>query len=206
MRTETPRFARLAGRLTGAALVGILPVALASCGGESLGVATTVVQVTPTNFATIPAVSSTLPGVLSSLPPGAIGQETTYTVKSGDTPIGVASMYGLSLTTLLAYNGWVTSSQFPFPGETIRIPPSAVLNGSGGTGGTTNSSTPSGPAKAGCGTRSAGTYKVQSGDSLYKIKDKFCISMNGLLAANGWSSTGVTIKVGDVINIPASGS
>lgn len=203
----TSRAPRIAGRLLGAAIVLASPLAVAACGGDALGVATTVVQITPTNFATIPPVSSTLPGVASSLPFGAIGQETVYTVKSGDTPIGVANMYGISLTTLLAYNGWVTSTQFPFPGDTIRIPPSAVLNGSGGTGGgTTNSSTPSGPAKAGCGTRPAGTYKVQSGDSLSKIKDKFCVSMAGLLAANNWSNTGVTIMPGQVINIPKSGS
>lgn len=190
-------------------MVCLVPLAVSACGGDALGVATTVVEVTPTNFATIPPVSSTLPGV-TTLPPGAIGQETLYTVKAGDTPIGVASLYGISLTTLLAYNGWVVSSQFPFPGQTLRIPPEAVLNGSGGTGGgTTGTTTPSGTAKpTKCGTRPAGTYTIKAGDYVNSILSKFCVSWEATRAMNGWPplKSDVLLLPGKVINIPASGN
>lgn len=186
------------------------PGLLVSCGGDTLGVATTVVNVTPTNFATIPPVASTAPGTTTTLPAGAIGEERTYTVQSGDSPLAVANKFSISLTTLLAYNGWVTASQFPYPGEIVRIPPQAVENPAAGTGGTGTatggSGTGGGPAAAGCGTRPAGTYKVQSNDSLFKIRQKFCVSLGALLNANGWVDSSVVLLPGQTINIPAAGS
>ena len=190
--------------------IAVFSTTVGACGQDTLGVATTVVAVTPTNFATIPPVASTLPGTTTSLPSNAIGAEQLYTVQSGDSPLGVANKYGIAIETLLAYNGWVSPSQFPYPGTQIRIPPSAIeptVTGdasggtSGGTGETTN--TPSAP---GCGTRPAGTYTVQSGDSVFTIRRKFCVSLASLLSANNWASSSVVIMPGDVINIPASGS
>ena len=107
-------------------LVSLVAATGASCGGDTLGVATTVVNVTPTNFATIPPVASTLPGTTTSLPANAVGSEQIYVVKAGDSPLAVANEYSISLTALLAYNGWVSPTQFPFPGSEIKIPPQAV--------------------------------------------------------------------------------
>lgn len=194
----------------------LVPFVIAACGGDTLGVATTVVNVTPTNFATIPPVASTAPGTTTTLPAGAVGEEKTYVVQAGDSPLGVAAKFSISLSTLLAYNGWLTASQFPYPGTTIRIPPQAVVNpgtgtgtGSGtgtgtGTGGGTN--TGGGAATSGCGTRPAGTYTVRANDSLYKIRDKFCVSLAALMSANGWADSSVVLLPGDTINIPAAGN
>jgi LysM repeat protein len=66
--------------------------------------------------------------------------------------------------------------------------------------------TPAGPASAGCGTRPAGTYEIQKGDSFYGIYKKFCVSPTALLAANNWADNSVVLLVGKVINIPAAGS
>ena len=188
--------------------VVVVSVFASSCGTDTLGVATTVVNVTPTNFATIPPVASTLPGTTTSLPANAVGTEQIYVVKAGDSPLAVANKYSISLTALLAYNGWVSPAQFPYPGSEIRIPPQAVLQqpdpATPSTGGTT---APSGPASSGCGTRPAGTYVVQSNDSLWGIKEKFCISMSSLLAANGWQSAETSVVLpGQTIQIPAAGS
>lgn len=188
-----------------ACLVSVTSVLASSCGGDTLGVATTVVNVTPTNFATIPPVASTAPGTTTTLPSGAVGQESLYTVQPGDSPLAVANKYNISLTTLLAYNGWVSPAQFPYAGKQIRIPANAVVNP------TTNTSTPatggtSGPAISGCGVRPAGTYTIAKGDSFYGLTKKFCVSQAALLSANGWVDTGVVLLVGKVINIPAAGS
>lgn len=197
------------------ASVVVVSIASASCGGDTLGVATTVVNVTPTNFATIPPVASTLPGTTTSLPANAVGTEQVYVVKAGDSPLAVANKYSISLTALLAYNGWVSPTQFPYPGSEIKIPPQAVVRPSEPTspdGGTTNADSPSGPASAGCGTRPAGTYEVQPGDSLYIIRQKFCVKRDSLLAANpGWAEefaqTGnVSLFAGKIIQIPAANS
>lgn len=190
-----------------AVVIGVFATSLGACGQDTLGVATTVVAVTPTNFATIPPVQSTLPGTTTSLPSNAIGAEQLYTVASGDSPLGVANKYGIALETLLAYNGWVSPAQFPYPGTQIRIPPSAiepaVTDPTAGTGGGSQTATPSDP---GCGTRPAGTYTVQSNDTIFGIRRKFCVSLAALLSANNWASSSVVIIPGDVINIPASGT
>ncbi len=187
------------------ACVGAASVFGAACGGDTLGVATTVVNVTPTNFATIPPVASTAPGTTTTLPTGAVGEETLYTVLPGDSPIAVANKFNISVTTLLAYNAWVTPAQFPYPGTQIKIPPQAVVNPNTSVpaGGT---QAPTGPATAGCGTRPAGTYVIQSGDSFYSIRTKFCVSLGALLSANGWADSSVTLLPGQQINIPAAGS
>lgn len=179
-----------------------------SCGGDTYGVATTVVNVTPTNFATIPPVSSTAPGTTTTLPENAVGEGTTYTVQAGDSPIAVANRYNISVSALLAYNGIVDASQFPYPGQTIKIPPNGVVNpGATNTTTPTGGGTPVNPALAGCGTRAAGTYKVASGDSLYSIRKKFCVSLSALLSANNWADAGsVVILPGQTINIPAAGA
>lgn len=183
-------------------------VGVSSCGGDTLGVATTVVPVQPTNFQTIPPVSSTLPGTTTTLPANALGQETLYTVQPGDSASLVASRYGISTSELLAYNGWVTASEFPYPGKTVRIPPQGVNPGTGtGTGTGTGSGSNTNPALAGCGTRPAGTYTVRTNDSPYSIIKKFCVSMSSFLAANGWNTANdAFLLVGQTVNIPAAGS
>ena len=185
---------------------------VASCGGDTLGVATTVVNVTPTNFATIPPVVSTLPGPTTTLPSNAVGAETVYTVVAGDSPLAVANKFGISLTTLLAYNAMVSPAQFPHPGQTLRIPPQAVVApvdpnatpANPATPGATNA--PAAPVGPGCGTRPAGTYTIAANDSFFKIQKNFCVSLGALLTANNWPDSSQILLPGQVINIPAAGS
>lgn len=180
----------------------------AACGGDTLGVATTVVNVTPTNFATIPPVASTAPGTTSTLPAGALGSETTYTVQLGDSPISVASKYNISVTTLLAYNAWVDPKQFPYPGTVIKIPASAVVNPTQNTTSAGGTATPGVKVKAGCENHTAGTYSIQSGDSLWLIQNKFksCFTIAALLNANNWPDVqSVVLLQGQSISIPAAG-
>lgn len=178
-----------------------------SCGGDTLGVATTVVNVTPTNFATIPPVASTLPGTTTTLPSNAVGTETVYTVVEGDSPLAVANKYGISLTTLLAYNAMVSPKQFPYPGQTLRIPPQAVLAPVDPNAATpTEPGAPAAPVGPGCGTRPAGTYKIAANDSFYRIQKNFCVSLGALLTANNWPDSSQVLLQGQVINIPSAGS
>lgn len=204
---------RLAGLATALACVGASAPALAGCGGDTLGIATTVVGVTPTAFATIPPVASTLPGTTTTLPANAVGQETVYTVKAGDSPISVATRFGITVSLLLSYNALLTPDQFPYPGQTLKIPANATAPVDNGTtpnstatgGGTTQSSAPAavGP---GCGTRPAGTYVIQKGDSIWSIRKKFCVTTTALAAANQWPDGGVMLLPGQTINIPPANS
>ena len=176
---------------------------LAACSTDVSGTATTVVAVESTNFQTIPPVSPTTVPVTTTLPIGAVGVEQSYTVRPGDSPSLVATLFGLTMSELLMYNGLVASGQFPFPGAIIKVPPSAmVLNPVI----TVAPNVEAGPAVAGCDARPAGTYQIAAGDSIYVIRKKFCVSLAALLAANNWPSQSVNIRPGQIINIPASGS
>ena len=201
-KVSAGRFVAVSACFLGASVFG------AACGGDTLGVATTVVNVTPTNFATIPPVASTAPGTTTTLPSGAVGEETLYTVVAGDSPLAVADKFNISLTTLLAYNAWVTPQQFPYPGTQIKIPPQAVVNpvNSVPGGGT---AAPGASVKPGCENHSAGTYTIQSGDSLWLIQNKFksCFTIGALLGANNWPDIqSVVLLQGQRINIPAASS
>jgi len=180
----------------------------AACGGDTLGVATTVVNVTPTNFATIPPVASTAPGSTTTLPANAVGQESSYTVQAGDSPISVASKYNISVTTLLAYNAWVDPKQFPYPGTVIKIPASAIVNPTPSNPNAGGAPIPGVKVKAGCENHTAGSYTIQSGDSLWLIQNKFksCFTITALLNANNWpDQQSVVLLQGQSINIPAAG-
>lgn len=196
------------GRFVAVAASVVLATVLGSaCGGDTLGVATTVVNVTPTNFATIPPVASTAPGTTTTLPANAVGQETLYTVQSGDSPISVASKYNISVTTLLAYNAWVSPAQFPYPGKTIKIPASAVVNPTQNTTVGGGTAAPGVKVEAGCENHTAGSYTIQSGDSLWLIQNKFksCFTIGALLGANNWPDVqSVVLLQGQSINIPAA--
>jgi len=175
---------------------------LTSCGVDVTGTATTVVPVGPTDFATIPPVQSTLPNTTTSLPPGAVGVEQEYIVQAGDSPNLVANLFGITLTELLAWNGLISASQFPYAGRKLKIPPSAQVVSTN----VQQTVVANEVGKPGCGNRPAGTYEVAQGDFLFGIIKKFCISMAGLVRANNWSSIDVLLYPGMKINIPAAGS
>ncbi|NBU37498.1 MAG: LysM peptidoglycan-binding domain-containing protein [Actinobacteria bacterium] len=199
-----PRFMTIA---LGVVTAPLLVLGISACGGDVGGTATTVVPIAPTDFATIPPVITTAPVSNTTLPPGSVGVEQSYVVELGDSPIKLATMYGISVEELLMYNGWVSVTQFPYPGQTLRIPANAtqpVDNGTSQTPATGNTSAPTGPVGPGCGTRPAGTYEIQSGDSMWAITKKFCITEAQLRAANEWATGPVTFLIGDKINIPAA--
>ena len=180
----------------------LLAVLLTSCGVDAAGSATTIVPIGPTDFATIPPAVTTIAPVVTTLPPGAVGVEQIYVVQAGDSPIKVADAFGISVEQLLSWNGLISTSQFPYPGRQLKIPPSAQV-----TVNQTQQTVVANPVgKPGCGNRPAGTYEVQAGDSISAIRKKFCVSTNSLLAANQWPSVDVFLFPGKKINIPPAGS
>lgn len=177
-------------------------VVLSACGVDASGTATTIVPIGPTDFATIPPAVTTIAPVVTTLPPGAVGVEQIYVVQAGDSPIRVANTFGISVEQLLSWNGLVSTSQFPYPGRQLKIPPSAQI-----TVNQTQQTVVANPVgQPGCGSRPAGTYEVQAGDSFSAIRSKFCVSTTALLAANQWPSVEVFLFPGMKINIPPAGS
>jgi LysM repeat protein len=191
----------LSRRFTAACIsIIVASFVMGSCGVDVSGSATTVVPIGPTDFATIPPVQTTLPNTTTTLPPGAIGVEQEYIVQAGDSPIKVATLFGITVTELLAWNGLVAATQYP--GRKLKIPPSAQVVSTN----VQQTTTASPVGKPGCGNRPAGVYEIAQGDSLFVIIKKFCVSMTSLLAANNWSSIDVFLFAGMKINIPPAGS
>ena len=104
---------------------------------------------------------------------------TMYTVQRGDWLSRIASRQGVTLTALLDAND-LTVNSLIVPGQQLRIPRQAT----GGSGGGSSGGAPSRPA----GRPAAGpVYTVRPGDSLGAIATQHDISLDALLAVNGFT-------------------
>jgi LysM repeat protein len=118
--------------------------------------------------------------------------DTTYIVKPGDSLSRIAAQFGVSVQAIATANGlanpnliWVGQNlTIPAPG-TVPVTPATASAAAGVTTGQT-------------------TYRVQSGDSLYKIGRRYGVSLTALMTANGLTS--YVIFIGQVLTIPAAGS
>jgi len=110
-----------------------------------------------------------------------------YVVKAGDSLSRIASKAGVSLDALLAVNGFKRTTVI-LPGQTIALPDSVK---SGVVQNTTSRSV-----------APSASYVVKAGDSLSRIASKAGVSLDALLAVNGFKRTTVIIP-GQKIALPA---
>ena len=117
-----------------------------------------------------------------------------YTVQAGDYLYRIAVNCGTTVSAIQAANGLTGTTIYV--GQQLIIPSGTVTSGAASGGGAAvNPQTVTAPA---------GTYSVQSGDTLYGIARKFGISVAALQSANGLK--GNLIRVGQVLKIPGGGS
>lgn len=124
---------------------------------------------------------------------------SSYTVKSGDSLWSIANKHGLSISQLKSINH--LSSDMIYPGQKLMV-----------TGGTTASTTKNtattkpAPSQVSNQTvtvgSSAQTYTVVAGDSVWKIANKFGISMDTLRSLNNIKKD--FIYPGQVLKVQAS--
>ena len=93
-----------------------------------------------------------------------------YVVQPGDYPIKVANDFGVPLEDLVNFNGWASDAEFPFPGETILIPPGGTTAGCAAApaesaGGATEGSTATDGDAAGEGESAGEAIEPPSGDA-----------------------------------------
>jgi LysM repeat protein len=120
---------------------------------------------------------------------------TTYVVQSGDSLSKIARKFGVSLSALAAANS-ITNLNLVYVGESLVIP---------GTGGPAVPAAPAATPTASAPIAGS-QYFVQSGDTLYKIAQKFGVDPLALIAANGIINPNL-IYVGQKLTIPgASGA
>ncbi|WP_175073489.1 LysM peptidoglycan-binding domain-containing protein [Terribacillus sp. AE2B 122] len=119
---------------------------------------------------------------------------STYTVKSGDTLSGIASKHNISLNNLKKWNN--ISGYLIYPGDKLKV-------SAGGSSSSNNSSSNSG-SSSNNSSSSSSSYKVKSGDSLWKIANNNGVSVANLKSWNNLSSD--VIRVGQTLKINGKAS
>lgn len=109
-----------------------------------------------------------------------IDGKTVYVVQNGDTMWNIARKFGVTVEGLLRENPQVTDGDVLSVGWKIRIP-----------GGEECADSPV-------------TYKVQRGDTLWKIAQKYNIALDALLKANPQITDENAVMEGQVLQIPVS--
>jgi LysM repeat protein len=186
--------------LTWPILVGAL--VLASCGNDATSGATaSTINLDATNYIVKEPVTTTI-APLSVVEETSTGSQT-YVVQSGDYAIKVAEQFGVPLEDLLNFNGWATGSEFPFPGEEIKIPPGGTAQGAtavdAGDAASTGETIPD--AGSNC---APGSYTIEAGDTARsKVANKFDVTVDALDAANAGTSGYSAFYPGLKIVIPA---
>lgn len=111
----------------------LLVAALAGCGDDDdAGPGGTVAEIKPSTYVTVTTLATgatTLPGGAPTGEPGdTTMSEQTYEVQSGDFLSGIAADFEVEMDQIANFNNWADGTAHPlFPGDTVRIPPGAVI-------------------------------------------------------------------------------
>jgi LysM repeat protein len=119
-------------QLISAALAIGVVLTLGACSSGSSGSPSnsTLLTLTPTNFATVATVPSSSTTTVAPAAGSSIPGQSTYTIAAGDFPSTIAAKFHVNLADLLALNGWTLVGQqvtnFPAVGTVIKIPAGAT--------------------------------------------------------------------------------
>jgi LysM repeat protein len=127
----------------------------------------------------------------------------SYVVQSGDTLIGTANRFGISVSELASYNNISSSSEL-LRGQRLWLIPGKVAS-SKAPAPSTSSSSSSAPAASTSSSYSGKTttYTVKSGDGLIALAREYGVSTETLASLNGLSSTS-NLFVGQRLKVPAT--
>lgn len=149
--------------------------------------------------ASAPATKPTKPAAASAAQtiPG------VHIVQPGDTLSAIARRYGTTVNALVSTNGMASANvplrinqQLKLPTAGTQAPTSAAATQKPKVEPKPAPSTPS---------ATGATYKVQAGDTLYRISRQYGVNPKALMQANGLTpETANTIRVGTILRIPAS--
>jgi len=145
--------------------------------------------------------SAATPVAATPAPAAPSASSGRYTIVKGDTISRIASRLGVSTQSILSANG-LSATSIIYPGQTLAIPGAS----SAPVAATPVAAAPvaAAPVKATpAPVASAGSYVIQSGDTISRIAAKFGISTQALLSANSLSISSV-IYAGRTLVIPGA--
>jgi LysM repeat protein len=131
---------------------------------------------------------------LNTASSAAASQPDSYVVQGGDTLIGTANRFGLSVTQLASYNN-LSSRADLLRGQKLWLIPGKVTAPA-----TTPAAPSTKPSKSSTATKN---YKVKAGDGLIALARQFNVSTDTLASLNGINSTS-SLYVGQTLKVPAS--
>ncbi len=115
----------------------------------------------------------------------------THTVKQGDTLLGIALKYGVSLSALAKQNGIPTNKRLSL-GQELRIPPGPAKSNDGAKGAKSKAAPKKKPER---------TYTVKKGDTLSGIANRYGLSSKDIARRNGLNVK-KSIRPGQKLIIP----
>src|SRR5690606_19095095 len=131
---------------------------------------------------------------LSSASNTAASQPESYIVQGGDTLIGTANRFGLSVTQLATYNN-LSSRADLLRGQKLWLVPGKV---------TAPAATPAAPAtKPSKSSTATKNYKVKPGDGLIALSRQFNVPTTTLANLNNMGTTD-SLYVGQILKVPAN--
>lgn len=131
---------------------------------------------------------------LSTASNAASKQPDSYVVQSGDTLIGTANRFGLSVTQLASYNN-LSSRADLLRGQKLWLIPGKVSAPD-----VTPAAPSTRPSKSSTATKN---YRVKAGDGLIALARQFNVSTETLASLNGIGTTD-SLYVGQTLKVPAS--
>ncbi len=183
---------------------------LASCGAADNSATQSTIDLSAASTAFVVRPPATTTPVVETSAPAAgevVTTEQEYVVQSGDTPIGVAKTFNVTLADLIAYNEW-GANEFAYPGDTIKIPPGGTAPGvTTATDATATAdvvtTAPAGTIPDAGDNCDQGDYTIVEGDYEGKVATNFDVTVEALRAANASTPNYSSFYPGLVIVIPA---
>ncbi|MDX5450547.1 MAG: LysM peptidoglycan-binding domain-containing protein, partial [Actinomycetes bacterium] len=150
---------------------------------------------------TVPGGAATGPAPSSTATTTSKATTTSYTVRSGDTLIGIAGRHGTTARAVAALNG-LSLTKHIHPGQKLRVPTSGSAAAKAASSSTTAAAKFS-PAPKPKATTTA--YTVRSGDTLSGIAKRHGTTARAIASLNGISLT-KHIHPGQKLRIPTTGA
>lgn len=126
-------------------------------------------------------------------------QPIRYRVQAGDTLIGLANHYDVSVSELAAANNLTTNANL-IRGRIITIPVAGQVNTSGNAK-TSTAQTTETKSVSGNSIKNTEDYRVQAGDTLIGLASQYGVSVEDLAATNKLASN-ARLRRGQVLKVP----